>query len=450
VIEILTLDTPSLGDRSYLVSDGEVAVAIDPQRDIDRMLDLAEESGVRITHVAETHIHNDYVTGGLALARRTGAEYLVSADDDVAFARRPVRDGEVVTSGSLRLRVLHTPGHTFTHVSYGLEDADRRVHGVFTGGSLLFGSTGRPDLLGAQHTETLARHQYASAHRLASVLPGTTPVFPTHGFGSFCAATATDGSSSTVAEECRRNPALTQDEDEFVAALVSGLTAHPAYYLHMAPLNAAGPEAVEPALPVQVDPADLRRRIRDGEWVVDLRRRGAFAAGHLPGSVNVGIDGSFLTYVGWLIPWGTPISLVAPSPVEAMTAVRELSRIGIDRAEAMAVGDPVRWGGGPIASFRRVTFAELAQARASGCRPLVLDVRRDDERRGNTLRDSRHIPLHELTDRLAGIPRGRPVWVHCAAGYRASIAASLLQRAGLDALLIDDRFPARDDARRAL
>jgi glyoxylase-like metal-dependent hydrolase (beta-lactamase superfamily II)/rhodanese-related sulfurtransferase len=448
VIEIGVLDTPSLGDRSYLVTDGEVAMAIDPQRDIDRMLDLARAGGVVITHVAETHIHNDYVTGGLALARRLGAEYLVAADDDVAFTRRPVRDGDVVTSGRLRLRVLHTPGHTFTHLSYVLEDADRRVHGVFTGGSLLFGSTGRPDLLGAQHTETLARHQHTSAHRLAAVLPGTTPVFPTHGFGSFCAATATHGSSSTVADECRRNPALTQDEDEFVAGLLAGLSAYPAYYVHMAPLNAAGPGPVEPTLPEQVDPSELRRRVRNGEWVVDLRRRAAFAAGHLPGSLNVGIDGSFLTYLGWLIPWGTPLSLVAPAPDEAMTAVRELSRIGIDRAEAMAVGDPLCWGGGPIAAFRRVTFDEVTRARASGCRPHVLDVRRNDERRATALPDSRHIPLHELSDRLSEVPRDRSIWVHCAAGYRASIAASLLQRAGREVLLIDDRFPPGDGARR--
>jgi glyoxylase-like metal-dependent hydrolase (beta-lactamase superfamily II) len=418
-------------------------VAIDPQRDIDRMLDLARTSGVAITHVAETHIHNDYVTGGLALARHVGAEYLVAADDDVAFARRPVRDGDVVTTGHLRLRVLHTPGHTFTHLSYVLEDDGRRVHGVFTGGSLLFGSTGRPDLLGAQHTETLARHQHASAHRLAAVLPGTTPVFPTHGFGSFCAATATHGSSSTVAAECRRNPALTQDEDEFVAGLLSGLAARPAYYVHMAPLNAAGPGPVEPRLPERADSAELRRRIRAGEWVVDLRRRAAFAAGHLPGSLNFGIDGSFLTYVGWLIPWGTPLSLVAQTPADAMTAVRELCRIGIDRTEAMAVGDPFLWGGGPLAAFQRVDFAQLAQVRATGLRPFVLDVRRDDERAA-ALAGTCHVPLHDLAGRVGELPADRTIWVHCAAGYRASIAAGLLERTGRHVVLVDDRFPAGD------
>ena len=207
MIEILTLDTPSLGDRSYLVSDGEVAVVIDPQRDIDRVLDLAAEAACRITHVAETHIHNDYVTGGLALARRVGAEYLVAADDDVAFARRPVRDGDVIDAGQLRLRVLHTPGHTFTHLAYVLEDdrpaGARRLHRRLAAvrvdrpaGPLRRRSTPRP----SPGTSTPRPTGWPR------VLPGGTPVFPTHGFGSFCSADPAHGSSSTVAEECRAQP----------------------------------------------------------------------------------------------------------------------------------------------------------------------------------------------------------------------------------------------------
>lgn len=241
-----------------------------------------------------------------------------------------------------------------------------------------------------------------------------------------------------MAEECRTNPALTRDEDAFVADTLRGLSPHPAYYVHMAPLNAAGPGPVVPTLPQRVDPAALRRRIRAGEWVVDLRRRAAYAAGHLPGSLNFGIDGSFLTYLGWLIPWGTPLSLVAQTPADAMTAVRELCRIGIERTEAMAVGDPLRWGGGPVAAFRRVQFAELAQVRAAGHRPLVLDVRRNDERASPALEGSRGIPLHELPARLAELPIDRTVWVHCGVGYRASIATGLLERAGRHVVLIDD------------
>ena len=167
-VEVAAIDTPALGDRSYLAHDGDVAVVVDPQRDIDRLLDLAAARGVRITHVFETHLHNDYVTGGLALAEATGAAYHVNAADPVAFDRVPVKDGDVIeVSPVLRVRVLATPGHTFTHLSYVLE-AGGRAHAVFTGGSLLYGSTGRPDLLGRAHADELARAQFASAHRLAA------------------------------------------------------------------------------------------------------------------------------------------------------------------------------------------------------------------------------------------------------------------------------------------
>ncbi|MGZ0153017.1 MBL fold metallo-hydrolase [Kribbella sp. WER1] len=186
-LTIRIVETPSLGDRSYLVHDGDVAFVVDPQRDIDPILELLRAEGVRLTHVFETHLHNDYVTGGLALARGTGAAYLVNADDEVSFERTPVRDGDVLRIGDrMRVRAIHTPGHTFTHLSYALTDGEQPV-AVFTGGSLLYGATGRPDLLGPEHTEALVHHQHRSAHALAHALPDETEVFPTHGFGSFCA-----------------------------------------------------------------------------------------------------------------------------------------------------------------------------------------------------------------------------------------------------------------------
>ncbi|HET9442958.1 MAG TPA: MBL fold metallo-hydrolase, partial [Acidimicrobiales bacterium] len=438
VIEIITVDTPSLGDRSYLATDGDVAVVIDPQRDVDRVLDRARERGVRITHVLETHVHNDYVTGGLALARATGAAYVVNADDEVAFERTPVRDGDVIETGAMRLRVLHTPGHTFTHLAYVLEEAGGGVVGVFTGGSLLNGSTGRPDLLGEEHAEALARHQWASAHRIADEVPGAAKVLPTHGFGSFCAATQAAGRASTVAGEKRSNPALTVDEDRYVRELLAGLVAHPAYYAHMGPRNAAGPDGPDLSPPAVADPAELRRRIDAGEWVVDLRDRTAFAAGHLGGSLNVGLEGSFATWLGWLVPWGTPVTLLASTAAEIAAAQRELVRIGIDRPAAMATGAPRDWTGGEVpASFPRATFADLA-GQAGG--PVVLDVRGPDERAAGRLEGSLGIPLHELADRLDEIPAGRPVWVHCAGGYRAAIAAAVLARAGFPVVAIDDSY----------
>src|SRR5665811_1694176 len=198
---VLAIDTPTLGDRSYLVHDGELAFVVDPQRDIDRVLALAEQAGVRITHVFETHIHNDYVTGGLALARHTGAAYHVNAADEVAYERVPTRDRDVIdVSGVLRIRVIATPGHTYTHLSYALESEGEQI-GVFSGGSLLFGSTGRPDLLGPDHTHALVHHQFASAHRLAEELPDQAQVLPTHGFGSFYSATQSEATSSTIGQE---------------------------------------------------------------------------------------------------------------------------------------------------------------------------------------------------------------------------------------------------------
>jgi glyoxylase-like metal-dependent hydrolase (beta-lactamase superfamily II)/rhodanese-related sulfurtransferase len=441
-----------LGDRSYLVHDGQVALVVDPQRDIDRVLAIAQQAGVRITHVFETHIHNDYVTGGLALARATGAAYHVNADDPVSFARTPVRDGDVIeVSAGMRIRAIATPGHTFTHLSFALEtteaDGDdiggRPTVAVFTGGALLFGATGRPDLLGPDHTRDLVHHQFASAHRLADQLPDAARVLPTHGFGSFCSPGATgEATASTIGIEKWVNPALTQDEDRWVSDTLAGLDAFPAYYAHMAPANSAGPEAVDLSYPEAADPDTLKARIAAGEWVVDLRNRTAFASGHVTGTLNFGLDGPFATYLGWLIPWGTPLTLLGESAEQVAEAQRELVRIGIDQIEAAATGHPEDWTTSRLGSFERADFADLAQVRHH--RPVaVLDVRRRSEFASGHIEGAVNIPVHELLTRIAEVPAGE-VWVHCAAGYRASIAASVLAAHGLPVVAVDGSFD--DDA----
>jgi hydroxyacylglutathione hydrolase len=439
VIEIIPIDTPALGDRSYLAHDGQRALVIDPQRDIDRVLALASSRGVTITHIFETHLHNDYVTGGLALAAATGAAYHINAADPVAFDRVPVRDGDLIeVSASLQVRVLATPGHTFTHLSYVLAAAGQPP-AVFTGGSLLYGSTGRPDLLGAAHAGALARAQYASANRLAAGLPGDTEVYPTHGFGSFCSATQAGGVSSTIGQELRLNPALTLGEQEYVETLLAGLDAYPAYYAHMGPANAAGPAGADLSAPGRADAAELRRRLGAGEWVVDLRTRTAFAAGHLAGTFSFPLDGSFATYLGWLIPWGTPLILLGETPQEVADAHRELVRIGIDRPAAAATGGPADWAGGqPLRSFPVADFTALAAARHH--RPVVvLDVRRNLEWAGSHIDGAVHIPLHDLLARLDDVPAGE-IWVHCRTGYRSSVAASILDAAGRTVVAVDDEF----------
>ncbi|HKJ12412.1 MAG TPA: MBL fold metallo-hydrolase [Ornithinimicrobium sp.] len=448
MISVIPLDTPGLGDRSYLAHDGSVALVVDPQRDFDRVLALAEEAQVRITHVFETHIHNDYVSGGLALAQHVDATYLVNADDEVEFDRVGLRDGEVVEVGpTMRVRAVHTPGHTHTHLSYVLE-AEGVHHGAFTGGSLLFSSTGRPDLLGPAHTDTLVHDQWRSAQRLAAELPGQTPVFPTHGFGSFCSATQSNVDESTIGRERQENPALTQSEQEYVDTLLGGLDEFPAYYAHMAPANSAGPSAPDLTPPSVADSGELRRRMEAGEWLVDLRHREAFAAGHLPGTLNFGLDGQFVTYLGWLIPWGTPVTLLGETAEQVAQAQREMSRIGLDHPAAMATGGPRDWQSGPasqLGSFPRADFADLQTALDRGENITVLDVRRAAEFDASHIEDAVNVPIHHVLAHLDDIPRG-PLWVHCAGGYRASVVASILDAHGFDVVAVDESFDQAEPA----
>ena len=441
-LTVIPIETPSLGDRSYVVHDGDVAFVIDPQRDIDRVLDLLEEHQVRLTDVFETHIHNDYVTGGLALAQQTAATYRVNGEDEVSFQRTPIADGDEVAIGArMRVRAISTPGHTFTHLSYALTmtgpEGDE-PYAVFTGGSLLYGATGRPDLLGEEHTDTLVRHQHASAHKLADQLPDAAGVYPTHGFGSFCSATQSDATESTIGREKQTNPVLTQDEETYVRELLDGLGAWPAYYVHMAPANAAGPDAADLSPVRAADADELRRRIEAGEWVVDLRNRTAFAAGHAPGTLNFGLDGAFATYLGWLIEWGTPVTLLGETADDVAEAQRELVRIGVDRPAAQSTGGPKDWTTGDLASFPTGTFADLAQVHHHR-EVVVLDVRRADEHQDTAIAGAVNIPIHELPRRVGEVPAGE-VWVHCASGYRASVAASFLDAAGRTLVAIDDSF----------
>jgi hydroxyacylglutathione hydrolase len=440
VIEIVVISTPSLGDRSYLASDGTVALAVDPQRDIDRVLVAAAERGVAVAAVFETHIHNDYVSGGLALAGETGAAYYVNAADEVAFGRAPIADGDEVTVGTMRVRALATPGHTFTHLSYVLEDATTgAVAAVFTGGSLLNGSTGRPDLLGAAHASELAAAQHASARRLAAALPERTSVLPTHGFGSFCAAGPPAAAATTIGDQMRANPALTLGEDRYVAWLLASLDVYPAYYARMGPANAAGADAPALLPPPQVTAGQIAARVAAGEWVVDLRPRRAFAAAHVPGSLSFELGDAFVSYLGWLLPPGTPLTLLADTCCQVVAAQRELSRIGVDHLAGAATGVTVDLlGSGRAAACPVSGFPGLAAARRRG-EITILDVRRPLEWAAGHLDGARHIPLHELAGRLGELPAD-PVWVHCQGGYRASVAASFLQTAGYTVTIVDDDF----------
>jgi hydroxyacylglutathione hydrolase len=439
VVTIEIIETPSLGDRSYLVHDGTTAVVVDPQRDIDRVLASLERHGLELRYVLETHVHNDYVSGGFELARRTGATYALNADDELHFEAHGLRDGDVLEAGSFSIRAMHTPGHTPTHLSYVVVDAEDGEVAVCTGGSLLYGSVGRTDLVSRSLTEELTRLQHRSAKRLTTELKPEVRVLPTHGFGSFCSSASPeeeDDGDGTIGGERAANLACTiTDEDEFVETLIGGLDAYPRYYVHMAPRNRTAPGPIDLSPPTHADPDELRARIDAGEWVVDLRTRTAFAADHVQGTVNVELSDSFITYLAWLVPWNVPVTLVGDTADEVATAQRDLARVGIDRPAAQATGGVDAFAGDlPRGHYRVATLEDLHATPDAH----VLDVRRDDERRELAIAGSQHIPLHELERRVDEVPDDREVWVHCASGYRASIAASLLARGGRQPVLIDD------------
>ena len=444
---VVVIDSMGLGDRSYVVHDGSVALVVDPQRDIDRVEQVLAEHGLKVTHVAETHIHNDYVTGGFELAKKHGATYIVPGDVELAYLNEPfvqaVVDGDTFAVGAFDVDVMHTPGHTPHHISFSASQ-DGHPGAVFTGGSLLFGSVGRPDLVSPDLTKEQAHDQWKSVQRLAADLAGETGVFPTHGFGSFCSATqAAGGYESTVGDEKLGNPALTQNENEFVDAVLSGLDVFPAYYAHMGPANSRGPQDVDLEIPKPADPESLRAAIDRGEWIVDLRSREVFSQGHIPGSVNFDLDGAFINYLAWMMPWGTPLTLVGATTQQIEAAMRELARVGIATPKSQAVGDPRFWmaDGELPAVTRRVDFDTVKTEWAARPDAIVMDARQILEWENGHIEGAVFIPFYEVLDRLADIPRDRDVYVYCGSGYRSGAVVSMLGRLGYDNLVhVDDDF----------
>jgi hydroxyacylglutathione hydrolase len=447
--EIATIETPELGDRSYAIFTGAGAVVVDPQRDIDRALSLLSDRGARLTHVVETHIHNDYVSGAAELCRATGATLVIPAGESVGYARQAIADGERIALGDVSLVARHTPGHTATHMTYLLEE-DGRAVAAFTGGSMLLGSVGRTDLAGPWVTDRLSHLQHRSARRLSDELPDDAAILPTHGFGSLCSAGFPVGAADTADARHQRaeNPALLMDEDAFVARLVSGLDAFPRYYAYIAPRNREGAGKADLELPPISDARELAERAGAGEWVVDLRDRREFAARHLAGTLAFELSDPLTTYLGWLLPWGSPLSLMGRSRVDLAAARRALARIGIDRIAACGLTEGENgedlWAGLSTHSYPVAGFLDLKPFIGSPGE-VVVDVRLGGEWRQGHIAGAIHIPLHELPDRIDEVPAGR-VWAHCAAGYRASVAGSLLARAGRTVMVVSDQFTNAVDA----
>ncbi|HEY7281873.1 MAG TPA: rhodanese-like domain-containing protein [Actinomycetota bacterium] len=447
--------TQGLGDASYLLaSDGE-AVVVDPQRDADRFLAAAERLGVAISRVVETHVHNDYLTGALELRAATGAEVAAPAEGGYVFGHRPIREGDELEVGKLRLRAIETPGHTPEHLTYLVFEGDAEAPvAVFTGGSLIVGNAGRSDLLGPDRARELVRAQYRSLRRLAE-LPGDVLVLPTHGSGSFCASGADSSRrTSSIARELAGNPALTApDEATFEREQLDGLPAYPAYYRNMAPINRTGPVVLGRIPAPRALAPDRFAELARGARVVDGRRREDFAAGHVPGAVNVELDDNFASYVGWVLPFGSPVLLVAPGDrpgdLEAAgaEAARALARIGFEHVLGFLGGGMDAWraAGRPVAAYDAVELRQLCEGLGSGAvdASRVLDVRQAGEWEAGHVAGSRHAFVGALAEAaevpilgLAPADADDPWWVICATGHRASVAASLLDREGVPVRLV--------------
>jgi rhodanese-related sulfurtransferase len=324
-------------------------------------------------------------------------------------------------------------------MSYALLDGAQKAHGVFTGGSMLHGSTGRPDLLGLDKARELAGLQHGSLNRLAEMLEDGVNVHPTHGFGSFCAATATCGDSSTIADEKKTNPALLLEKEAYIVQTLAGLDVFPAYYKHMGPANHAGPGPIDLSELARMSTEEVMKAMKAGAWIVDLRTRSSWAAAHVPGTMSFGIDGSMATYFGWMFPYEKQLVLMSDKASDVAEAQRELVRIGIDRPSGSFVGDVSEFG--EPKSTRTVSFKDVpAVIGTPGV--YVLDVRRASEREASHIEPSLHIPLHELNGRVEELPTDGEIWVHCAGAYRAAAALGIIEDSKRTAVLINEPYDA--------
>ncbi|MBI4497115.1 MAG: MBL fold metallo-hydrolase [Chloroflexi bacterium] len=427
-----------LGNAAHLIISERAGVAalIDPLRSVDPYLDAAAAAGVRISYVLETHVHNDFISGSREVAARTGARIAASAAAGLAFDYHPVREGEVVVVGDVHLRVLETPGHTPEHVSYLAEDRSAldQPPVLFSGGSLLVGAVARTDLLGHEHTLGLAHDLYRSLHEKILRLPDTVAVFPTHGAGSFCAAPPSAERSTTIGRERQANLFVQlPSADALADALARSLPSYPTYYRHMAAINRRGPRVLE-RLPhlAPLSPAAVADRLRRGEAVVDLRPVDDYLAGHIPGAYQVELRPAFASWVGWVVPFGTPLILVSAAPEAHHEAVRQLVNIGYDDLPGYLDGGMAAWSaaGLPAARAQATTVAEVRERLERGEPLVVLDVRLHAEWEAGHIPGAVHIEGGALPEQGQTLPKDRPIVVHCGVEQRATTAFSVLERLG--------------------
>jgi rhodanese-related sulfurtransferase/glyoxylase-like metal-dependent hydrolase (beta-lactamase superfamily II) len=426
-----------LAHASYMIgSKGEAAV-VDPRRDVDTYIDEAREQGLQIKHVIETHLHADFVSGHRELADRTGAKIYFGANAGAKFEHVPVREGDEIRMGEVVLRFLETPGHTPESVSVLV--VDRAVSdvpkAVLTGDTLFIGDVGRPDLLGAKMgAQELAGMLYDSLHDKLLALPDSVQVYPAHGAGSLCGRNISSETSSTIGEQRRCNYALKpMPKEEFVRMMTTDLPEAPAYFARDVALNRDGASELDD-LP---DPAALQARDvealqKKGAIVLDTRPAAQYGAGHVPGSLHIGLSGQFASWAGALISPQAPILLVCEDEEQVREARTRLARVGIENVAGYLAGGILEWDrtGLPLATMEQMGVEELDARIREGRAGQVVDVRRPAEWQAGHIANAVHLPLNTLAQNAATLPKDQPVAIICASGYRSSIATSILEQQG--------------------
>ena len=427
--EVRVIRAPELGNSSFLVADPDAgdAIVIDPFRDIDRYLAGAEELGVKIGWALDTHLHNDFVSGCRELAAEVGS------------ATAPLDEGAELAVGRFTLRALRTPGHTPTHLSYLVSD-DEKPLALFSGGALMVGAIARTDLFGPHLAVQLALEAFRTLKVRLHRLPDEVAVYPTHGGGSFCGASTSTETETTMGQERRTNPFLTTVELMPFLARALHQGRYPDYYRQTAELNLAGPPLLGQTLPslARLKPFQVETLARaGGAAVVDLRPAREYDHAHLPGSFSIGIDGPFSAWVGWVVDRGRPLVLVGGSAAQQAKAQRQLLRIGYDRIAGALEGGVDAWreAGLPVSSFETAEIEDLAAWVLSAEPMTVVDTRDESEWTHGHVPGAVHLYVPDVAHHAAEIPRDAPVAVHCASGYRAGIAASILEQSGFSRII---------------
>lgn len=422
-----------LGNSAYLIGSHETkkGILIDPLRDVDRYLHAASELGLTLTHVLDTHLHADFVSGNREIANQTGAVIGASADAKVGFDHNPLTEDSVIDLGAFQVRVMSTPGHTPEHISFLIVEPDRKTpSALFSGGALIVGGAARTDLLTPELTQPLARHLYHTFHEKLLKLPNELDVFPTHGAGSFCVAPVSADRTTTIGRERSSNPlALAGSEEEFIKRVLTGLPSYPTYYRYMREANQKGARILG-GVPIlrPFSAGEVKAMMEEGVVVLDVRHNKKFGAGHIPNSYGIRVDAPLVTWAGWMIPFGSRILLVADDADQRSEATRQLIRIGYDDLVGYLEGGIEAWARDyPVETVQSMDARELRERLKE---VFLVDVRMKSEWDAGRIPTAVHFEGGRIAWEELPFPHDKPLAIQCASGSRSMAAVSVLKRRG--------------------